>query len=50
MNNKTSKTYNLQANKNNQMQKKTTKFGISTSTTLNDAQPSCSLLPSTFHP
>jgi hypothetical protein len=50
MNNKTSKIYNLQANKNNQMQKRITKFGISTSTTFNDAQPSCSLSPSAFHP
>jgi hypothetical protein len=47
MNNKTSKIYNLQANKNNQMQKRITKFGISTSTTFNDAQPFvvCHLLP-----
>jgi hypothetical protein len=50
MNTKTSKAYNLQANKNNQMQKRTTKFELLASTTLKDAQPSCSLSPSAFHP
>jgi hypothetical protein len=43
MNNKPSKEYSLQVNKNNQMQKKTKEFGLSMSTTLHDAQPSCSL-------
>ncbi len=43
MNNKPSKAYTLQVNKNNQMQKKTKEFGLSMSTTLHDAQPSCSL-------
>jgi len=48
--NKTSNTSNLQANKNNQKFKKTTKTGLSASTTLHDAQPSCSLAPSASHP
>jgi hypothetical protein len=50
MNNKPSKAYNLQVNKNNQMQKRTKKFGLSMSTTLHDAQPSCSLSSFAFHP
>jgi len=50
MNNKPSKAYNLQVNKNNQMQKKTKEFGLSMSTTLHDAQPSCSLSSFAFHP
>ncbi len=50
MNNKPSKAYNLQLNKNNQMQKITKEFGLSTSTTLHDAQPSCSLSSFAFHP
>jgi hypothetical protein len=52
MKNKTSKTYNLQANKNNQMQKRKRKKEIefSMSTTLHDAQLSCSLSPFAFHP
>jgi hypothetical protein len=50
MKNKTSKAYNLQANKNNQMQKRTTKIELSMSTTLHDAQESYSLSPFAFHP
>jgi hypothetical protein len=50
MKNKTSKAYNLQANKNNQMQKRIAEIELSTSTTLRDAQLSCSLSPSAFHP
>jgi hypothetical protein len=47
MNNKPPKAYNLQVNKNNQMQKRTKEFGLLTFTTLHGAQPSCSchLLP-----
>jgi hypothetical protein len=44
---KTSNTNNLQANKNNQKHKKTTQIKLLTSTTFHDAQPSCSLAPST---
>jgi len=50
MNNKPSRAYNLQVNKNNQMQKRTKGFGLSTFTTLHGAQPSCSLSSSAFHP
>jgi len=50
MNNKPSKAYNLQVNKNNQMQERTKEFGLSTFTTLHGAQPSCSLSSSAFHP
>jgi hypothetical protein len=47
---KTSNTNNLQANKNNQKQKRITRTGLLTSTTLHDAQPSHSLAPSASHP
>jgi len=50
MNNKPSKAYSLQVNKNNEMQKRTKEFGLSMSTTLHDAQPSCSLSSLAFHP
>jgi hypothetical protein len=46
MNNKTSKAYNLQANKNNQMQKRTTKFELLASTLRTPNCPVvCHLLP-----
>jgi hypothetical protein len=50
MKNKTSKAYNQQANKNDQMQKRTREIELLTSTTLHDAQPSRSLSPFAFHP
>jgi hypothetical protein len=44
------KTHNLQADKTNKYRKEQKNFELSASITLNDAQPSCSLSLSIFHP